>query len=242
MGSNVVDMRSMFFNSYFNQPIGSWSVSKVERMDYMLFRSGAPVFKTTEDYYAVDGGAVLSSSPFNQCLSDWADRVPTNANLTQMLYGTGCVDKNPIVGNAPWCQSVDDGCAAATPVPSVDDECTDDPNWRGGNQNQKCVKFLEKEKPKKCSKNKDGVRDACPEQCSPKKELCKCKDAKKVKIKKNNNKTKTVDCKKIKEKGWCGKKDKYGVSCRKLCPNKCDNTAACIGNGNNNNKRTTLVV
>jgi len=152
-----------------------------------------------------------------------------------MLYGTGCVDTNPIVGNAPWCQTVDDGCATATPVPTVD-ECTDDPNFRGGKQNQKCAKFLEKEKGKKCGKNKDGVRDACPEQCSPKKELCKCQDAKKVKIKKKK-KTKTFDCKKIKEKGFCGNKDKYGVSVRKLCPNKCDNTAACFGN----NKRTLVV-
>jgi len=191
----------------------------------MLYRSGAPVkLGVTEEYD--DADAVLASSPFNQCLSAWADRVPADTNLTQMLYGTGCADTDPIVGEAPWCQTVDDGCAAATPVPTVD-ECTDDPSFAGGSKGKNCKKFLEKDKSKKCSKNQDGVRDSCPEQCSPKKELCKCQDAKKVKIKKNG-KTKKHDCKKIKQKDLCESKDKYGVPVKKLCPNKCDNTAACF--------------
>ena len=186
----------------------------------MLYRSG---LQNDDDVFVDDD---VLQSPFDQCISGWADQVPADVNLTLMLYGTGCADTNPVAGDSPWCQTDDDGCDAATPAPTLD-QCTNDPNFEGGNNKKNCNNFLDKDKGKKCGKNEFGAQNACPELCSPKKQLCSCNDANKVKIIKNG-KTKKFDCKKIKQKDLCGANDKYGIPTKELCPNKCKNTEACL--------------
>jgi len=219
---NVLNMRSMFYKSHFNQPIGSWDVSQVTRMDYMLFQSGAPYDSDNVPINPV-------RSPFDQCLLSWADQVPTDVNVTKMLYGTGCADTGPVAGEAPWCQTVEEGCdpfTTSAPTITPPDQCENDPDAEFGNKNQNCKKYLKKKASNKCKKK--AVKEACPVSCpGPIKQLCLCKDAGKVKI----SKKKTIKCKAVKKNGVdrCEDRDfKFKVPIKELCPKTCNNKEACL--------------
>jgi hypothetical protein len=56
---------------------------------------------------------------FNQCLSTWADKTPTNVNVKSMFASSGCPNQNVASNVAPWCQGEDEQCLAPSDAPSA---------------------------------------------------------------------------------------------------------------------------
>jgi len=65
-----------------------------------------------------------SAYDFNQCLSSWASKAPTDIYLRDMLYRTSCSNKLPVASVSPWCQGEDLLCFADnTSTSSSDVKC-----------------------------------------------------------------------------------------------------------------------
>ncbi|OEU11076.1 hypothetical protein FRACYDRAFT_246180 [Fragilariopsis cylindrus CCMP1102] len=107
----------------FNQPIDSWDVSQVERMEFMF--NGATSFNQpidswdvskVEDMDSMFGGAIH----FNQCLSTWAEKTSDTVDTTRMLSATKCPNgiNSPNATIGPWCQDNTQECFAPGFEPS----------------------------------------------------------------------------------------------------------------------------
>ena len=71
--SNVTDMSSMFYNSSFNQDIGSWDVSNVKNMSYMFFESSFNQDIGSWDVSnVIDMSGMFYKSSFNHDIGSWA--------------------------------------------------------------------------------------------------------------------------------------------------------------------------
>jgi len=58
------------------------------------------------------------ASDFNQCLSSWADKTPTNVNVRNIFFDSDCPNKYPDPSVGPWCQGEDEQCLAPSATPS----------------------------------------------------------------------------------------------------------------------------
>jgi len=60
------------------------------------------------------------ASSFNQCLSSWASKAPTDVSVVNLFEDSGCpnnADPDPSV--SPWCQGEDEQCYAPSNAPSA---------------------------------------------------------------------------------------------------------------------------
>ena len=79
----------MFHNdSDFNQALADWNVASVTCMNYMF--EGA--------------------TKFNQCLSTWADKTPSNVSINGIFRDSGCPNNLAVGSYGPWCQGEDEQC------------------------------------------------------------------------------------------------------------------------------------
>ena len=102
---SVNTMRSMFLgHTGFNQPLNDWDVSNVSEMRLMF----------------------NDAFEFNQCLSSWASKTPTDVDLFNMLYRTSCPNTEPVESVGPWCQGEDEQCLA--PSDAITDPPTSAPS------------------------------------------------------------------------------------------------------------------
>jgi len=58
---------------------------------------------------------------FNQCLSSWASKVPTDVYLRDIFFSNfgGCPNKKPDPSVSPWCQGDAEQCYAYSNAPSA---------------------------------------------------------------------------------------------------------------------------
>jgi len=80
--SNVTDMRDMFENSSFNQPIGNWDVSNVTNMSDMFYKSSfnQPIGNWDASRVTTMSG-MFYQTPFNQSIGGW-----NVGNVTNMSF------------------------------------------------------------------------------------------------------------------------------------------------------------
>ena len=83
--SNVIDMSSMFFDTPFNHDIGSWDVSNVENMSYMFcntpFNQDIGSWDVSSVIYMID---MFCNTPFNQDIGSWD--VSNVIDMSGMFY------------------------------------------------------------------------------------------------------------------------------------------------------------
>jgi surface protein len=93
--SNVTDMRDMFENISFNQPIGNWDVSNVTNMSDMFYKSAfnQPIRNWDVSRVTTMSG-MFFQSPFNQPIGDW-----DVGSVTSMSFMFSSGDFNQPIGN-----------------------------------------------------------------------------------------------------------------------------------------------
>ena len=117
---NVASVRGMsyMFRSApnFNQPLNDWNVESVNGISFIMFRAATNFNQPLDDWDVTSVNAMFymfyEANSFNQCLSSWAFKAPTDVYLRDMFYGTSCPNTEPVASVGPWCQGEDLLCYA----------------------------------------------------------------------------------------------------------------------------------